>query len=70
MDVQSSPGGDAAAGEGITLRLVWPQWKGGGTSSIRELAPEFPFDVARRGYAVGSVVLVTGFPLLRPPVNP
>ena len=34
-----------------------PQWQGGGTSSVRELASEFPFDVARRGYAVGSTVL-------------
>lgn len=41
----------------INLRLVWPQWQGGGTSSVRQLAPEFPFDVARRGYAVGSAVL-------------
>jgi len=29
----------------------------GGTSSVRELASEFPFDVARRGYAIGSTVL-------------
>ena len=36
----------------IHLRLVWPQWQGGGTSSGGELAPEFPFEVARRGYAV------------------
>lgn len=40
-----------------TLRLLWPQWQGAGTPSVRELAPEFPFDVARRGYAVGSAVL-------------
>ena len=40
-----SRGNDA----GVTLRLVWPQWQGAGTSSVRELAPEFPFDVARRG---------------------
>jgi arginase len=51
-----SPGSDAGGG-GVTLRLVWPQWQGAGTSSVRELAPEFPFDVARRGYAVGSAVL-------------
>ena len=42
---------------GPHLRLIWPQWQGGGTSSVRELASEFPFDVARRGYAVGSTVL-------------
>lgn len=40
-----------------TLRLVWPQWQGAGTTSVAALASEFPFDVARRGYAVGSAVL-------------
>ncbi|WP_433305622.1 arginase family protein [Actinoplanes sp. CA-030573] len=45
-----------------TLRLIWPQWQGAGTSSVRELAPEFPFDVARRGYAVGSAVLAAVLP--------
>lgn len=39
------------------LRLVWPQWQGAGSSSVRALAPEFPFDVARRGYAVGTQIL-------------
>jgi arginase len=48
--------------EGVTLRLVWPQWQGAGTSSVRELAPEFPFDVACRGYAVGSAVLAAVLP--------
>ena len=42
---------------GEHLRLVWPQWQGGGSPSARELASEFPFDVGRRGYAVGSAVL-------------
>jgi arginase len=42
---------------GAHLRLLCPQWQGAGTSSVRELASEFPFDVARRGYAVGSAVL-------------
>jgi arginase len=46
----------------MTLRLVWPQWQGAGTSSVRELAPEFPFEVARRGYAVGSAVLSAVLP--------
>jgi hypothetical protein len=32
------------------LRLVWPQWQGAGTESVRSLAPEFPFGIARRGY--------------------
>jgi arginase len=44
------------------LRLVWPQWQGAGTESIRSLAPEFPFDVARRGYAVGTKVLQAVLP--------
>ena len=42
---------------GSTLRLVCPQWQGAGTSSVRALASEFPFEVARRGYAVGASVL-------------
>ena len=48
--------GTAPAG-GISLRLLWPQWQGAGISSVAELAAEFPLDVARRGYAVGSAVL-------------
>jgi arginase len=47
---------------GSHLRLIWPQWQGGGTPSVRELASEFPFDVARRGYAVGSTVLAAVLP--------
>ena len=54
--------GNEAGGDGVTLRLLWPQWQGAGTSSIRELAPEFPFDIARRGYAVGSAVLAAVLP--------
>ena len=56
-DHGSVPGRSSPSGDGVTLRLVWPQWQGAGTSSVRELAPEFPFEVARRGYAVGSAVL-------------
>jgi len=48
--------------DGVHLRLLWPQWQGAGTPSVRELAPEFPFDVARRGYAVGSAVLEAVLP--------
>lgn len=44
------------------LRLVWPEWQGAGTSSVRALVPEFPFDVARRGYAVGTAVLQAVLP--------
>lgn len=47
---------------GDHLRLVWPQWQGAGTESVRALAPEFPFDVARRGYAVGTAVLQAVLP--------
>ena len=43
--------------DGVNLRLIWPQWQGGGTSSVKEFASEFPLDDARRGYAVGSAVL-------------
>jgi len=43
--------------DGVTLRVVWPQWQGGGTTSVETFASEFPLDVARRGYAVGSIVL-------------
>ena len=46
----------------MTLRLLWPQWQGAGTSSVQALAPEFPFEVARRGYAVGSAVLAAVLP--------
>jgi arginase len=45
-----------------TLRLVCPQWRGPGTSSVRELASEFPFEVARRRYAVGATVLSAMLP--------
>jgi arginase len=50
-------GGAAARGDGATLRLLWPQWQGAGPSSVRALAAEFPYHVARRGYATGSAVL-------------
>ena len=53
----TDPGAD-----GQTLRLLWPQWQGAGTISVRDLAPEFPFDVARRGYVVGSTVLAAVLP--------
>jgi arginase len=54
--------GDRLRSRGVNLRLVWPQWQGGGTSSVREFASEFPFDAARRGYAVGSAVLEAVLP--------
>jgi arginase len=33
-----------------------------GSSSVQALTPEFPFEVARRGYAVGSTVLAAVLP--------
>jgi hypothetical protein len=61
--VEDGPNARAeGSGDGSTLRLVWPQWQGAGTSSVRSLASEFPFDVARRRYAVGSAVLKTVLP--------
>src|SRR5215831_18005717 len=62
MTHPDSPPGPGSGRDGVTLRLLWPQWQGAGTSSVRELAPEFPFDVARRGYAVGSAVLAAVLP--------
>ncbi len=47
---------------GPHLRLVWPQWQGAGTESVRSLAAEFPFDIARRGYSVGTKVLQAVLP--------
>src|SRR5215213_5821217 len=44
------------------LRLVRPQWQGAGTESVRSLAPEFPFDIARRGYSVDTKVLQAVLP--------
>jgi arginase len=51
-----------AGDDGVTLRLLWPQWQGAGTASVQALAPEFPFEVGRRGYAVGSAVLAAVLP--------
>lgn len=56
-----SPRGDVDTDD-VTLRLLWPQWQGADTSSVQALAPEFPFAVARRGYAVGSAVLAAVLP--------
>lgn len=58
----STPPIDGARGDDSHLRLVWPQWQGAGASSVRELAAEFPFPVARRGYVVGSAVLEAVLP--------
>ena len=52
----------ASSPSNTVLRLVWPQWQGAGTESVRSLVPEFPFDVARRGYSVGTKVLQAVLP--------
>jgi len=52
----SSPNGGSVH-DGVNLRLLWSQWQGAGTSSIEAFASEFPLEVARRGYAVGTAVL-------------
>lgn len=57
----SSPTGGSDHG-GVNLRLLCPQWQGAGTSNVEALASEFPLDVARRGYAVGSAVLEAVLP--------
>ncbi|MEU6786520.1 hypothetical protein ABZ912_45620 [Nonomuraea angiospora] len=51
------PSPAAPSGRDGHLRLVWPQWQGAGTSSIEALTAEFPLQIARRGYAVGTAVL-------------
>lgn len=45
-----------------TLRLVWPQWQGGGRDAIGNWLPEPPLEVARRGYAIGARVLQAVLP--------
>lgn len=44
------------------LRLVWPQWQGAGSASIRQFAEDLPFEAVRRGYAVGTRVLEAVLP--------
>jgi len=68
----SSPHGGSVH-DGVNLRLLWSQWQGAGTSSVEAFASEFPLEVARRGYAVGTVVLEAGLgphdgPTVRAPV--
>lgn len=57
----SSPSG-ASDHDGANLHLLWPQWQGAATSSVEPFAPEFPLDVARRGYAVGTAILEAVLP--------
>jgi arginase len=46
---------NTSSGDG-TACLIWRQWQGRGTSSVKEFASEFLFDVARRGHAMGTAV--------------
>src|SRR5215204_2639240 len=57
----SSPTGGSHH-DGVDLRLLWPQWQGAGASSVEVFASEFPLDVARRGYVVGTAVLEAVLP--------
>jgi hypothetical protein len=50
----SSTTGGSDHDDGVSLRLLWPQWQGAGTSSVEAFAFEFPLDVARRGYAAAT----------------
>ena len=56
-------------GDGVTLRLLWPQWQGAGTASVQALTPEFPIELARRGYAVGTTVLAAVLPANQGPLS-
>lgn len=57
-----SPPAELGEEADVHLRLLWPQWQGAGAGIVKELAPEFPLDVARRGYAVGTAVLEAVLP--------
>lgn len=46
-----------------TLRLVWPQWQGAGTSSVNALAGDLPTNSARSSYAFGTRVLDAMLPM-------
>jgi len=59
---------DTAKDNSTTLRLIWPQWQGAGTESIRGLFAEVPFEEARRGYAVGAAVLNAVLPTHHGPI--
>jgi arginase len=62
MTHSHSPTTGGSDHDDVNLRLLWPQWHGAGVSSVAALAPEFPLDVARRGYAVGTAVLKAVLP--------
>jgi arginase len=53
--------------DGVHLRLVWPQWQGAGSTSVRGLAGDLPAEVVRTGYAVGTAVLDAVLPAHRGP---
>ncbi|QUH03816.1 arginase family protein [Saccharopolyspora erythraea] len=61
MTQPDSPRADTSDG-GVNLRLLWLQWQGAGTASVEAFASEFPLEVARRGYAVGTAVLEAVLP--------
>lgn len=53
---------DPGPASGSHLRLLWPEWQGAGAAMVGTLAPEFPPDVARRAYTVGTTVLASVLP--------
>ncbi|WP_067045656.1 transposase family protein [Streptomyces sp. FXJ1.172] len=50
----ATPAVPTDARQGSHLRPLWPEWQGAGADVVAELAPEFPLDVARRAYTVGT----------------
>lgn len=40
-----------------TLRLVWPQWQGAGTTSVAAETDDLPSALARKSYAIGTSML-------------
>lgn len=47
---------------GTHLRLIWPQWQGAGTSSIRQFSEDIPYEAFRKGYTVGTKVMEAVLP--------
>ncbi|GAA1698198.1 hypothetical protein GCM10009680_42980 [Streptomyces yatensis] len=62
LSMSHATSSDAFRSTGDHLRLVWPQWQGAGAAVVKEFAPEFPLDVARRGYTIGTAVLEAVLP--------
>lgn len=61
-DLPAAPTARAGTDTSRTLRLVWPQWQGAAADNVADLAPELPYEAARRGYATGATTLNTVLP--------